>query len=222
MTSPTGGLLGFFCAHSYPHTSTNYTLFPEMLKGADMAVWETTKSLGLDASVHAVILRDKGERENIYGTRYMTRWGDGHDKDGNGNPVPDGWISDKFDVQIIPETTQGMGDVELKLLRDWAEGAPRFRRVKWVTPWKGGHDSGELQIAGICMGNESILECMYSRCCIIVRVPSFRRRSAPAVVHDSDMDEDGDEEESESEAEDYDCYHCGLTQLGGCECEHPM
>lgn len=66
-TFPTGGYLGFFCSHAYAHTNTDAIILPDMLKGLDMAVWETFGRLGLEASVKPV-LRDEGvkyeERDN--------------------------------------------------------------------------------------------------------------------------------------------------------------
>ncbi|KAG6354511.1 hypothetical protein INS49_004528 [Diaporthe citri] len=50
-----GGYLGFFCAHAYAHTNTQTTKFPDMLKGIDMAIWETFTALGLETMVRPVI-----------------------------------------------------------------------------------------------------------------------------------------------------------------------
>lgn len=50
----TGGYLGFFCAHAYAHNNTQTTKFPDMLKGIDMAIWETFTALGLETIVRPV------------------------------------------------------------------------------------------------------------------------------------------------------------------------
>lgn len=50
----TGGYLGFFCAHAYAHTNAQTTRIPDMLKGIDMAIWETFTDLGLEIMVRPV------------------------------------------------------------------------------------------------------------------------------------------------------------------------
>lgn len=54
LTCKSGAYLGLFCAHAYAHTDTNKTILHEMLKGIDMAIWETFSALGLGIMVRPV------------------------------------------------------------------------------------------------------------------------------------------------------------------------
>lgn len=50
---PDGGYLGAYASHAYPHTSSSASL-PSTLKGADMVVWETFRSLGCGVRLRPV------------------------------------------------------------------------------------------------------------------------------------------------------------------------
>ncbi|KAH8805189.1 hypothetical protein F5884DRAFT_798665 [Xylogone sp. PMI_703] len=66
---PSGGRLGFFCCHTYPHSSkspADAPLFPSVLKGVDLCLFSVFKKLGLDVHVRRVL---RSEIESIYGTR---------------------------------------------------------------------------------------------------------------------------------------------------------
>ena len=55
----TGGVLGFFCSHSYAHTSsTAKRSLPRKLKGSDLALFAVLKSLGLRAKVLPVLQKE--------------------------------------------------------------------------------------------------------------------------------------------------------------------
>lgn len=51
---PDGGYLGIHTSHAYPH-SNKFARLPATLKGADMAVWETFRSLGCALTLRPVI-----------------------------------------------------------------------------------------------------------------------------------------------------------------------
>ncbi|KAH8768160.1 hypothetical protein F5883DRAFT_418622, partial [Diaporthe sp. PMI_573] len=51
---PDGGYLGAYTSHAYPHTSNSARL-PSTLKGADMVVWETFRSLGCGVRLRPVV-----------------------------------------------------------------------------------------------------------------------------------------------------------------------
>ncbi|KAL1959356.1 hypothetical protein VTO42DRAFT_2159 [Malbranchea cinnamomea] len=54
-----GGVLGFFCSHSYAHTSfTAKRSLPRKLKGSDLALFAVLKSLGLSVDVLPVLERN--------------------------------------------------------------------------------------------------------------------------------------------------------------------
>lgn len=55
-----GGVLGFFCSHSYPHASKEaHEFFPQALKGVDAAVYAALNSLGIKTEVLPVIQYEK-------------------------------------------------------------------------------------------------------------------------------------------------------------------
>ncbi|KAJ5778632.1 hypothetical protein N7520_001878 [Penicillium odoratum] len=57
MTS--GGVLGIFCSHAYPHTSHSaQRLLPQRLKGKDFAVYSILGSLGIKAEILPVLIEE--------------------------------------------------------------------------------------------------------------------------------------------------------------------
>ncbi|KAL1959552.1 hypothetical protein VTO42DRAFT_1587 [Malbranchea cinnamomea] len=56
MLMAVGGVLGFFCSHSYAHTSrTGRECLPRTLKGSDLSIFAVLKSLGLSLEVLPVL-----------------------------------------------------------------------------------------------------------------------------------------------------------------------
>lgn len=53
-------MLAIHLTHAYAHTSSHHSLLPSSLKGADFAIYETAKSLGLNCYVRP-IFRDEWE-----------------------------------------------------------------------------------------------------------------------------------------------------------------
>ncbi|KAJ5381351.1 uncharacterized protein N7496_003779 [Penicillium cataractarum] len=54
----TGGTLGSFCTHAYPHTADDaYTLLPRGLKGADLVLYSVLKAFGIKVKVLPVIIQ---------------------------------------------------------------------------------------------------------------------------------------------------------------------
>ncbi|RFU25895.1 hypothetical protein B7463_g10442, partial [Scytalidium lignicola] len=55
---PNGGLLGFYCCHSYPHSTKSPAgapLFPSVLKGVDLCLYSVLQELGLEVQVRPVL-----------------------------------------------------------------------------------------------------------------------------------------------------------------------
>ncbi|KAJ5595152.1 uncharacterized protein N7459_001360 [Penicillium hispanicum] len=51
-----GGVLGIYCSHAYPHSSSQASaLLPRGLKGADLALYSTLKSLGIELDVLPIL-----------------------------------------------------------------------------------------------------------------------------------------------------------------------
>jgi hypothetical protein len=63
--SQLGGILGFFCNHAYAYNSRSGDLLPDSLKGLDMVIWETFRSLGIEPAIHPVIKLTDGELEGM-------------------------------------------------------------------------------------------------------------------------------------------------------------
>lgn len=62
-----GGVLGYFCVNSYPHTSVDAdTLFPHILQGADLSLYSALRAIGLEVNIRPVLIWD-GEDNNSPG-----------------------------------------------------------------------------------------------------------------------------------------------------------
>ncbi|PGH00568.1 hypothetical protein AJ79_08171 [Helicocarpus griseus UAMH5409] len=63
-----GGVLGFFCSHSYAHTTeSSARSMTRLLKGSDMAIFAVLKALGIDAKVRPVLERNGKYFGNEFG-----------------------------------------------------------------------------------------------------------------------------------------------------------
>ncbi|KAL3461651.1 hypothetical protein BJX64DRAFT_289064 [Aspergillus heterothallicus] len=66
-----GGILGFYCSHAYPHSSSlAYTYLPESLKGADLVLYSVFQSLGIELAILPII----HSRDSDYGGGRHVRW----------------------------------------------------------------------------------------------------------------------------------------------------
>ncbi|KAI9708275.1 MAG: hypothetical protein M1828_003011 [Chrysothrix sp. TS-e1954] len=162
-----GGLLGVECEHAYPQNDESQTqLLPSRLKGADMAIYEVFKSVGLKCALRPV-LDDTEQRED------MEECAD-YDSDIDVEEA----MSAELDKETIGEkpiclkvTDVGYdGDTWEDILSEWQ---PHTRdEITWLK--KGG--VSELALVHIAYGNNVELGCKYSRLAIIVDIPPFPTR----------------------------------------------
>lgn len=75
----TGGVLGSFCSHAYPHASSNVSvLLPGGLKGADLVLYSVLHSLGVEVEVLPVVI-GHGYKERDHWSETEFREEDGED-----------------------------------------------------------------------------------------------------------------------------------------------
>ena len=68
-----GGVLGMFCAHAYPTTSNlAQILLPQALKGADLALYSSFESLGLEVEILPVLEDEEGYFTTNGGSSYYS------------------------------------------------------------------------------------------------------------------------------------------------------
>ena len=68
----TGGVLGSFCSHAYPHASSDVSvLLPGGLKGADLVLYSVLHSLGVEVEVLPVVIG--------HGYKEREHWGETED-----------------------------------------------------------------------------------------------------------------------------------------------
>jgi hypothetical protein len=64
---PQGGRLGIYCRHAYAHTDSEFAeSFPGILKGADMAVYNVFRSLGLNVKIGAILSHRRDDSPECY------------------------------------------------------------------------------------------------------------------------------------------------------------
>ncbi|KAL2273528.1 hypothetical protein FJTKL_04434 [Diaporthe vaccinii] len=174
-----GGYLGFFCAHAYAHTNTQTTKFPDMLKGIDMAIWETFTALGLETMVRPVI-------DFEHGCNYYD-----FDDDESENSEPS-------DNRIVPAEKRIIGSAlsdiyyggstewDGDILEGFADEVLGTAPVHWLS------DPGkeQLQVDFIAYGNEASHNPFYSHCAILVKVPTWAGRVTKGLGVDDGLGAD--------------------------------
>ncbi|KAK4238801.1 hypothetical protein C8A03DRAFT_33125 [Achaetomium macrosporum] len=151
---PSGGYLGFYTTHAYPHTSLNFSV--SALKGIDMVIFRGFQSLGC-----GVCLRPILDPECYF-------WNDTEDtiKPVIGKFLPmcaaQGRVEAAEDMQYIFRD------------EDWGwvvEEAVNFEDVEWLN--EGMERHREMQLAYTVYGNEANTAAQYSWCAILIGVPGW-------------------------------------------------
>ncbi|KAJ4308455.1 hypothetical protein N0V84_012090 [Fusarium piperis] len=160
-----GGLVGFTCAHAYPHTSNSSRKnLHHMLKGIDMVVYQALKRLLGSARVTAV-LDDEGFKEN--NTEWV-KWADEEERDHNcvGTSLWPVLTCDEYeeDRAVDPGTIEG--DFSRK---------PAFPRqdVTWLNHAPNSQTASEFAVAYIMYGNAPGIEAYYSTAVILAETDVF-------------------------------------------------
>ncbi|OJD18337.1 hypothetical protein AJ78_01650 [Emergomyces pasteurianus Ep9510] len=157
---PRGGLIGFTCAHAYPHSAeASKELLPHSLKGIDMVVYQALMRFTDDVIVDAML--DETEYEDLGGS--LTDEDDGgHDDD-------------------VDQVYLARGDRAIRFMRDETDedAAPHpgefytARDVTWINHRPGGTSHKELAAAFIICGNQAELGVYYSFAVLIAKIGGF-------------------------------------------------
>lgn len=154
-----GGKLGYFCAHAYPHTNETEAPMPDTLKGVDMRVWSAASMLGLTprirpaAVMHSFIEEDDEEEDD------EEEEDDDYDYDLDCNMFLKSHrfktvvLGGSWKVQLDECYRQEGGEIK-KWARKWAaEGLKEgpAAGVRWLTSPKS--DTQQLQLAAITVSS---------------------------------------------------------------------
>ncbi|KAK3706750.1 hypothetical protein LTR37_012595 [Vermiconidia calcicola] len=190
---PKSGYIGVHLAHSYPHTHPKFHAFvPSMLKGVDMALYESIVALGYKAVLDQItgpnlpsaevlqLLESKGrssmrtESPIVSNLQEMTFGDEPDEDDGNTDDQmcefyshcePDSDESESADAGAPNGTV-----VELRR---------RYRARAKIT-WLNEAKSREPCRAYVAYGNEARGATKYSSAALIVRIPNWVERSSTA------------------------------------------
>jgi len=113
---PTGGHLGFYTSHAYPHTSRafNHSPFSPPLKGIDRALWETLPSLGCRVSLRPIL---------DFNDWWTSQYDDEH-------RVP--LIGTDMNCTAVEGQIEGEDDMEW-VMKDWKKDRQvEFGQVEWL------------------------------------------------------------------------------------------
>ena len=188
-----GGYLGIYLAHSYPHTHPNlYHFVPRMLKGADMALYESFYAAGLKCKLQPINpnggVPDLEDFHNSNPGAKDPSQHVAHPKQSNltAMDVPlemdeelgdsDREVGDESDCDVWYE--EGSDIRERALLRNQALRARN--RVVWLN--QGKHE--EMSKARLAYGNEAQMKVNYTSVAMLVQVPSSRKRCAKGTEKD--------------------------------------
>ncbi|KAI1768212.1 hypothetical protein GGR53DRAFT_479401 [Hypoxylon sp. FL1150] len=171
-----GGTLGFYTHHVYPHSS-NASFLPDALKGLDMAVWNVFQALGYEVYLRPVVHLDDDDN-------YDDGW-DYDDDDDNDNDDDDKVGFDVCGPSLRIkhlEAQTGDGGTIHDVVREWKyEYEYGMRKTEidmsdayWLN--SGGHE--ELQFTYLAYGNQAETAAAYSACAILIRVPDYDERKS--------------------------------------------
>lgn len=150
-----------YCRHAYAHnTAEAKVALPWILKGADMAVYEVFRALGLKVEVRAVLdhLRDYED----YGEEYSTS--DDGEPGGEIN-----FLGNELGEIHITEVG-GFEEAYLEIIEDY----PSDRvQVRWLTEprWP------DIGMVHLTYGNQAGIDYKYTYAALIVTVPKVSERS---------------------------------------------
>ncbi|UPK97681.1 hypothetical protein LCI18_008616 [Fusarium solani-melongenae] len=161
----TDGLVGFTCAHAYPHTSnSSMKNLHHMLKGIDMVVYQALKRLLGSACVTAV-LDDTEYNENRQ--ERMMEYSD--DEEDNYNCV-----STSLQPVLTCEDYDDQEPPDPGAITDFGPG-PAFprRAVTWLNHEPNSRTASELTVAFITYGNSPGIDAYYSTAVILAKATAF-------------------------------------------------
>ncbi|SMQ55830.1 unnamed protein product [Zymoseptoria tritici ST99CH_3D7] len=162
---PSGRVLAIHLTHAYAHTSSHHSLLPSSLKGADFAIYETAKSLGLNCYVRP-IFRDEWE-----------------DCDSDGDfDTSCTILGGRFAELSMGQREMESGREKMEFMREVLDEGERWKpsKVTWINPEQ--EASIAAQSAIMAYGNQAELELQYSRACLLIRVPRFAERVGHEVA----------------------------------------
>ncbi|KAK3722688.1 hypothetical protein LTR37_002259 [Vermiconidia calcicola] len=193
---PKGGYIGIHLAHSYPHTHPKLHAFvPSMLKGVDMALYESIVALGYKAVLDQItgpnlpsaevlqLLESKGrssvrhESPIVSNLQEMT-FGDEPDEDDENT---DDQVDDicEFYSQYEPDSDESES-ADAGICNEKVVGLRRRYRARAKITWLNEVKNKELCRAYVAYGNEATGATKYSSAALLVRIPNWVERSSTA------------------------------------------
>ncbi|KAJ4159938.1 uncharacterized protein LMH87_007873 [Akanthomyces muscarius] len=160
--SGNGGTLGFWCSHAYAYNDSQEAPLPATLKGADAAIWEILKALGIHVTVSPILKMDDDIRpylkERVEDNKYNEKWVPAQ--------MPSQWIiGKKFGIMAdrggsVEETRD-----HYKMYKRW--GSYSDGPIYWLTT----PTHAQLQLIYVAYGNEARAKALYSHCAILATLP---------------------------------------------------
>ncbi|KAK4153927.1 putative 2og-fe oxygenase family protein [Chaetomidium leptoderma] len=144
---PSGGYLGFYSTHAYPHTSLNFSL--ASLKGIDTVIFQGFQSLGCGVCLRPV-LKPSAEDEDFYTPTV-------------GKYLPMREVRGEIGSSMVMELVLGY----------WGEDGIAFGDVEWLNE----PQHLEMQLAYTVHGNQATTVAQYSWCAILVGVGGYDQES---------------------------------------------
>ncbi|KAK4891025.1 hypothetical protein LTR27_010356 [Elasticomyces elasticus] len=224
-----GGDIGVYLTHRYPHTNPVLSkLLPSCLKGADMAVYEVARALGLKTSLISTSKESRSSHSGGY-------WDDGEYEDSEGNElIPFGAYYPGLKVLEVGGCVGDGGFDEMDTTCTMFEG-----KFIWLN--KPGYK--ELSRASLYhadewkYGNEPGLDTLYTSAALLIKIPDGETRVKSGVLSRKKLnkvlmerepeysDEENEEEDEEGEWSDEEGeaepdvavadHHTGKAEHGG-------
>ncbi|KAH9808831.1 hypothetical protein Tdes44962_MAKER06250 [Teratosphaeria destructans] len=162
-----GGYLGYFLVHSYPHSNgTLLRLVPNMLKGADLAMYEALRATNLTCVLEPI--------SDSHG-KYLSLLDslEGKERQNNSEPgtPPSGLTSVDVNNAMVEEVDEEeVCDSQME--EAFGEYVlPDYDRITWLNSHYG--KNRELNPARLVYGNEAELKVRYSHVALIAKVPKY-------------------------------------------------
>ncbi|KAL2675624.1 hypothetical protein Neosp_011814 [[Neocosmospora] mangrovei] len=162
------GLVGFTCAHAYPHTSnSSMDDLHHMLKGIDMVVYQALKRLLGSACVTAVL--DDSEYNQA---THEWRMDCSDDEEGEYDCT-----SDSLQPVLMSEDYEEGETPDPGTIADFGSG-PAFPRrgVTWLNHGPNHRTATELAVAFITYGNQPGIDAYYSSAVIMAQANGFGKQ----------------------------------------------
>ncbi|KAI3534382.1 oxidoreductase [Colletotrichum filicis] len=183
-------LLGVYSTHAYPHTEKEHGL-PFCLKGLDMVIYNTFKSLGLEVHLCAILENPKGfRRRKLYNGEFS-------DEDTDAEPMQkkmrlaknnNGAGSDSEDDDGRKYYTRTVGYInqaystdeqveyrdDMKRIINEAMGTDKVKfdasKIIWLNKNNG---ESNMQVSYMAYGNEPSSEEIYSYFAMVIEIPAI-------------------------------------------------